>query len=343
VTPSSPRVSVIITVHKRVAFLPEAIDSVLGQSYQDFEVIVVEDGSDTAKETVERYGERVRYVWQAQKGVGPARNTGARVAAGAWLAFLDDDDWWAPQKLERQIALAQEWPDLGVIHTEYVDVEDGTIQPRWHTYAPHEMPSGWVTGALFLRFMGLPSTVMVRREAFDRVGGFNPGVRFSEDYDLWLRLSTICPFGYLAEPLVMRRRHRGSLSDNERAVDVATAALLTHTLAVVPTLWDECGADAVKDCLHRLHLRCGRLLFWENRHPEAREHLLTAWQLRPLRPLAPAYALASLWPAPLLALARRVTAPLRKWLTPRLAKRRAGHVKALSSQAGARTTSCGSR
>lgn len=312
---SLPSVSVIITVHKRTAFLPHAIDSVLGQSYRDFEVIVVEDGSETAKETVERYGERIRYVWQPQQGVGPARNAGARVAQGAWLSFLDDDDYWAREKLERQMELAADWPDLGFIHCDYLDVEDETIRPRWHSYAPEEVPSGWVTGPLFLRFMGLPSTVMVRRDAFNRVGGFDPGVRFSEDYDCWLRLSTVCPFGYLAEPLVMRRRHRGSLSDNEGAIDNGTLDVLTRALAYTPTLWDECGTEAVKDCLHDLHFRCGRRLMWENDLRAARAYLLRSWRFRPLRLLPLALAIATLCPPSLIAIGRRMRKGFRGRMT----------------------------
>jgi glycosyltransferase involved in cell wall biosynthesis len=105
-----PLVSVIIPTYRRGTFLPRAIESVLAQTYSPVEVIVVEDGSHEARGVVSSFGERVTYLWQENQGAAVARNTGAAAARGAWIALLDDDDFWVPDKLERQFELLRAFP-----------------------------------------------------------------------------------------------------------------------------------------------------------------------------------------------------------------------------------------
>jgi glycosyltransferase involved in cell wall biosynthesis len=305
-----PRVSVLIPTYRRATHLALAIDSALAQTCQDLEIIVVEDGSHIAAEVVGKYGSRVRYEWQPNGGVAAARNTAARVSRGEWLAFLDDDDVWFPEKLERQLALAECFPSLGLVYTHYLDVEEAA-RPKRRSVPTSEERSGWVTAALFLRFFGLPSTVMVRRADFERVGGFDASLRFCEDYDLWLRLSRMCPFGYLAEPLVGYRRQSGSLSDNDLAVDSGSLTVLERFLSYSPTLWDECGPRQVRRRLAAIHFRCGQMLFWNDNLLSARRHFLEAWRLEPRELRRLALALGTTLPVGMVARLRALKHRLR--------------------------------
>src|SRR4030042_587586 len=121
-----PKVSVIITTYNRVHFVCEAIDSVLNQTFKDFEIIVVDDGStDNTKEALKRYSKNIFYIYQSNKGRSQARNTGLKVAKGDYIAFLDDDDIWVPHKLEKQVAFMDSNPNIGLVHTitEVIDEE----------------------------------------------------------------------------------------------------------------------------------------------------------------------------------------------------------------------------
>jgi glycosyltransferase involved in cell wall biosynthesis len=301
---ATPLVSVLVTAYRRPAYLAEAIESVLAQTFTDFELIVLEDGSHDAEPIVRRYGDRVRYEWQPNQGQAAARNKAARLARGEWVAFLDDDDRWMPEKLARQVALARHFPDLGLVHTNFVDLENGVVRPRQAARAPADVPSGWITGSLFLGFFGLPSTLMIRRAVFEQSGGFDSAYPICEDYDLLLRLSRLCPFGYLAEPLVAHRLHRGSVSANELALTVDTINVLERFLVRYPGLRGECGGRAVAQRLAGLYRRRGRLLFWRDDFTAARRQLSAAWRLQPWRLSTLSYLAATCLPAPAIRVSR---------------------------------------
>ncbi len=303
---ASPRVSALVTAYRRPELLAEAVESVLAQTFDDFELIVLEDGSRDCEPAIRRYGDRVRYQWQPNAGQAAARNAAARLARGEWLAFLDDDNRWLPEKLARQVALARHFPDLGVVHTDFFDLVEGTLRRRRGVIAPEEMPSGWVTGPLFLSFFGLPSTVMVRRAVFERAGGFYGRFPVCEDYNLMLRLSRLCPFGYLGEPLVAHRLHGGSVSHDQLATTLDTLAVLEDFLASYPALVDECGAHLVARRLATLHHRSGRHLLWKDDFAGARRHLATAWRLEPRRLSSLAYLASTCLPAPAVRISRAV-------------------------------------
>ncbi len=110
-----PKVSVIIPTYNRAHFLCEALDSALSQTFKDFEIIIVDDGStDNTKQVLEKYGSRIYYIYQENKGRAEARNTGIRRAKGEHIAFLDDDDIWLPNKLEKQVFFLDARPDIGI-------------------------------------------------------------------------------------------------------------------------------------------------------------------------------------------------------------------------------------
>jgi glycosyltransferase involved in cell wall biosynthesis len=194
---------VIIPTYNRWPMLREAVDSVLAQTYRDFELIVVDDGStDSSTARLARITEPIRIISQSRRGVAAARNAGARAAQGQYLAFLDSDDLWLPQKLAVQSVFMSTRPDIAICQAEEIWVRNGIrINPK----ARHKKPSG----DIFYRSLELclvsPSAVMMTRALFDEIGGFDEALPVCEDYDLWLRIAVEHSVPLLPEPLVVKR------------------------------------------------------------------------------------------------------------------------------------------
>jgi len=207
-----PKVSVIIPTYNRDALLRRAMESVLNQTFDDFEVLVVDGAkSDSTKELVRSYGDgRLRYIPQKGKGIANARNLGVKKARGEFIAFLDDDDAWRPHKLEVQLELFRNLGEqYGLVYTAftyyYLDRERvlGSKRPIAGGYVyPHLLKDN-ITGT---------STIMVRRECFKRAGIFREDFVTCEDWDMWLRMSRMCLFGTIEEPLVAYSIHSGQFS-----------------------------------------------------------------------------------------------------------------------------------
>ncbi|HMM81114.1 MAG TPA: glycosyltransferase family A protein [Pyrinomonadaceae bacterium] len=202
-------VSVIIPNYNYGRFLREAVDSALGQTVAPHEVIVVDDGStDDSGEILASYGERIIVIRQQNQGVGAARNKGAEIATGEFLAFLDADDYWAPTKLEKQLAVFESDPEIGLVHCGFQNVDaDSKLLD-----ANLSGSEGWVADKL-LRFepsITAPGgTTMIRREGFWSVGGYdaNPNLHPSEDWDLSYRIARKWKYGFVSEPLLFYRQH----------------------------------------------------------------------------------------------------------------------------------------
>jgi glycosyltransferase involved in cell wall biosynthesis len=211
-------ISVIIPTYNRGNEVCLAVQSVLDQTLPALEVIVVDDGStDDTPARLSRFDGLIRYVVQTNRGPASARNHGAEISQGEWIAFLDSDDVWAPDKLERQSALIEQGdPRLGVVHCDNWRNGPG-YRVRGEAW-PRRRP-------LQLRDMlrGNPictSAVLIRRQAFVAVGGFEPTTWAVEDWDLWLRLLQVgWRFATLDTPLVEVRLSPTSLSLNRQHKD----------------------------------------------------------------------------------------------------------------------------
>jgi glycosyltransferase involved in cell wall biosynthesis len=183
-----PRISVIIPAYNHAEFIGVAIDSVLAQTYRDFELIVVNDGSPDDTEEILRpniESGKIQYIRQDNQGVAAARNRGAAEARGEYLAFLDDDDCWPPDKLEWQVAIMESSDAVMVAGIN--DSERTPLSPEVLSKAPPLVPSIY---DFFKRNMiGSPGQTLIRRAAFEAVGGFDPEIWGTDDYDLWIRLS----------------------------------------------------------------------------------------------------------------------------------------------------------
>jgi len=222
-------ISVIIPTFNRSSFLKDAIDSVLCQKGADFELIVVDDGStDDTQKIVESFGEAVRYIRQANSGVSAARNKGIEIAKGEWLAFLDSDDFWLPQKLQIQCDYLQAKPTFRICQTEEFWVRNGErLNPKKY----HRKPSGYCFPKLLERCLVSPSAVMIHRDLFHEVGLFDENLPACEDYDLWLRIGCRHPVGLVKQALIVKRGgHSDQLSSSIPALDKYRITALTKIL-----------------------------------------------------------------------------------------------------------------
>lgn len=220
------RVSVIIPLFNQAATVPEAVKSALAQTIVPLEVIVADDGStDGGGETVAGLDPRVRLLRQENRGPASARNLAARVAAGEWLAFLDADDLWLPEKLERQKAAAEADPKAALIHTDgfVVSSLDAPL-PSSTFFTGRTPPDGPRTAHKLFRTSMLTPAVMVRRDAFLSIGGFDETLRLHEDMEFYFRLAASgAEFAYVPEPLVVVRmleRKRDALEYLSVSVEV---------------------------------------------------------------------------------------------------------------------------
>jgi glycosyltransferase involved in cell wall biosynthesis len=248
-----PLVSVIIPTFNRRELVCEAVASVLGQRGATADVIVVDDGSDDGTAAaLDAFSSRIHYVHQPTRGVSAARNHGVRLASGAWLAFLDSDDLWQPDKLARQIAYHESNPGLRASQTGEIWMRNGVrVNPCRH----HRKPDGDIFASSVARCVVSPSAVMLHRDVFEALGGFDEELPVCEDYDLWLRLGWREPVGLLNEPLVIKRGgHADQLSRRYWGMDRYRVAALLKLLSA-----EGLGAPQRAAALAALRQKCAVL------------------------------------------------------------------------------------
>jgi len=222
-------VSVVIPAYNCAAFVSEAVESALGQTLAPADVIVVDDGStDGTAAVLQRFGGRIRVVSQPNRGLPAARNAGAAVATGTWIAFLDADDTWLPEKLAHQQAVAG---DAALVYTDRFNVGDrGTLPAvQGHRLELYE-------GDIFLPLLLLgnhltASSVVVRADVFRAVGGFAEHLRAAEDWDLWVRIAEAHAVAACHEPLVRYRYHGTQMSGDPRRMRDARRQVVERALA----------------------------------------------------------------------------------------------------------------
>jgi glycosyltransferase involved in cell wall biosynthesis len=226
----SPAVSVIIPSYNSAQFLAQGLDSVLAQTLPPAEVLVIDDGStDATRALMESYTRRypnvVRYVFQENTGQGGARNHGMRLASSEWVAFLDADDWWKPEKLARQMELVKSNPNAVLLYTGLeMRYPDGRIEVRLPT-PPSEL---WPD----LRYGNkiTPSTVMAKRKVLLEAGGFDTQFRGTEDWELWVRLGPRLPVACVPDALTCYRVSDASISTKIDHMVAQERAVLNKTV-----------------------------------------------------------------------------------------------------------------
>lgn len=222
---AEPTASVVIPCYNQGHFLGEAIHSALHQTHPGVEVVVVDDGSTDGTRAVAEWAgwdRPVRYVWQRNAGLSAARNAGLRVSTGAYVAFLDSDDWLLPDAVEHGVEAFQERPESAMVvghHREVDEVGEGPDADleAAHTYLARrreEAEGGAYEALLRGNYIGMPATVLYRRDALEAVGGFDPSLRSCEDYDLYLRIARRYPVHYHPAVVALYRKHGGGMSRN---------------------------------------------------------------------------------------------------------------------------------
>lgn len=213
-----PSVSVIIPTFNRKAFLQECIESVLSQTFRDFELIVVDDGStDDSEKLLQQHKENLRYFKQEQRGPSSARNFGIRKSCGDWICFLDSDDLWLPDKLHVQMRYVLENPDCRICYTEEIWYRNNR---RVNPAKKHQKYSGWIYQKMLPLCIISPSSVIIHRSVLDRVGWFDEELPACEDYDLWLRIALHFPIFLIPQQLIIKRNgHPGQQSQKFWGMD----------------------------------------------------------------------------------------------------------------------------
>jgi len=211
-------VSAVIPTHNRAGILPDALDSVWQQTYRPIEMIVIDDGSeDDTQAVVQQWAEKckedaaftVRYIYQENKGANAARNKGIAAATGEYVAFLDSDDRWMPDKLAKQVAVFQKESALGDVYCGlyHIDLKSNTRLDD----AQVNYPSGWLLRSLLIHDVTTPTSChVVKKDCFERVGFFDETLPARQDWDMWIRVASKYKIGYVPEVLVEQREHAGS-------------------------------------------------------------------------------------------------------------------------------------
>jgi len=251
--PDLPLVSVVIPAWNSVSTLARAVDSALAQTWARREIIVVDDGgTDASLALLAGYGAQLRVVSQANGGPASARNRGLREARGQYVAFLDADDHWLPEKLERQVALLDARPEIGFCSTAtaVVDMQGQPVRD-W----PCRTGGAALLETLFMHsaaVSGSTSGVLARRELLLAAGGFDERLRGFEDPDLWIRLAARTGYACIPQALTVVVRTPNSVSGNLRAMCAATLASFRKNRALLPLdkrgrYWHAACAGALAD------------------------------------------------------------------------------------------------
>jgi glycosyltransferase involved in cell wall biosynthesis len=217
-------VSVVIPTYNCARYVAEAVESVLAQTFADFETIVVNDGStDNTEQVLEPYRDRILYVAQPNRGLSAARNAGIRASSGRHIAFLDSDDQWYPSKLARQVEVLSAHPDYAAVHTDSSAIDAAGVLRRRAVNPGRQSKNGMVFDEFFANntCVALISSVLITRECLDAVGLFDERYYGCQDWDLFLKVSAAYPIWYIAEPLVKYRLTPNSLSRGNIVKDIA--------------------------------------------------------------------------------------------------------------------------
>ena len=214
-----PQVTVILPSWNRADWLKKSIDSVLEQTFRDFELIVVDDAStDSTQEILTSYSGKIRSItFEKNLGVSAARNAAVKNCDSEWIAFLDSDDFWHPHKLQKQIAQTVIRAECPIHFTDEIWIRNGVrVNPK----KKHQKLEGWIFKPSLELCLMSPSTVLLRRELFDVHGLFDETLPICEDYDLWLRLTAQHQVALLNEKLMTRHGgHADQLSRSDWGID----------------------------------------------------------------------------------------------------------------------------
>jgi glycosyltransferase involved in cell wall biosynthesis len=272
------KVSVIIPAYNQENYLQKAIQSVLNQTYQTLEILVVDDGStdETAQVAKAFPDERIRYIYQENRGLSAARNTGIRQSTGKFITFLDSDDQFLPEKIETLVNILETNPDFGFAAGQAIPVDEyeHPIGDLFDTPLPDDKRQLLLGNPLHV------GSVMVERSWQEKVGYFDESLRSYEDWDMWLRLARAgCPMTWVAKPVSLYRFHRNQMTRLGKQMTTATFAVLDKhfTDPALPDRWRDWRDLAYSNA----HLRAAMQGYSAQEFSIAQAHLVEACCLNP--------------------------------------------------------------
>ncbi|RIZ71942.1 MAG: glycosyltransferase [Methylococcales bacterium] len=282
---SSPLVSIITPVYNGEQYLSEAIESALAQTYQNFELLIINDGStDNSAEIIKPFlkDSRVIYIEQKNAGVAAARNTAIKQARGKYIGFLDQDDCWLPDKLSTQIQFLEKKPELAFVHSrqDYIQADGVVIT---------DYPKDWVTDLhgncfveLFKRNRISVLTVLLRKKVIDEIGFFNEAVSRVDDYELWLRICSKYPIDFQDEKLALYRCHDTNASHEYVKMEQAELNALGNFYKKNKEAFMLMDKNILNHRFFVLHTDVANNFFWqEHNYSFALHHYLKALYFKP--------------------------------------------------------------
>lgn len=273
----SPLISVIIPTYNRAPYLRDALESIFRQTFKDHEIIVVDDGStDDTKQVLAPFMDRIRYLYQENRGEAAARNRGIGESRGEWIAFLDSDDMWEPHALETLLRAARRNPEAALIAMRArVILPDGTHTER--IIGKRSQGPWYSTRSLLWGDSGGVLTPMIRRSIFDKIGTFDETLSSATDCDMWLRISFHARMICVQDPLLLIRTHEGNVS-GDKAINARMWLRLLKKLEIEHPEFPRSHPWTYRRALGKEHLRLGRELLdayveRADSLPEARKNL----------------------------------------------------------------------
>lgn len=284
-------ISIIIPAYNSMEYLPDAIQSVLNQTFTNYKIIVVNDGSTdkTAQWVSQVSDSRIHLISQPNRGKSAARNAGIKAAQTKYIAFLDADDIWEETKLERQLNYLENHPEVGLVYT-WTDLADHTGQSIGRTIKPTAEGNVWLA-LVQSNILVCGSTPLIRTDCFKQVGLFDPMLLLSQDWDMWIRLAAKYKFGIIRLPLVFYRQHTGNTSKNWRKMQIYNTRVLEQALKDAPIRFRVVIDDIRYEALSSLFIYLGWLAFhnaeygeayllWQKAHQNARQRMFSRESIR---------------------------------------------------------------
>ncbi len=290
-------ISVIIPTYNSAKYICEAIDSVLCQSYSDYEIIVIDDGStDDTKTIIETCYPAVKYFYKKNSGVSAARNLGISMAKGEFIAFLDADDRWLSQKLEKQTALFMEDETLGLVFTEN-SFFNGLDISEFSADKKNRLMRGDIVKNIFLNSYVVTSTVMVRKSVFDHVGFFEEELSVAEDDNMWMRIGMKYGIALLDEQHAQYRITGGSLSSDFAAIVIGVTRHIEILRTRYPAMYARLGPLAIRKKYADLYFSEAYQDFNQGEYAASRFRFMDSYMNYPFRPKSLLYFLSTYLPS----------------------------------------------
>jgi glycosyltransferase involved in cell wall biosynthesis len=279
-----PLVSTIVPIYNGETYIANTIESILLQTYSNTEIVIVNDGSkDRSYQMLEPYltFSRVKYIEQENRGVAAARNTGIRNSSGELIAFLDQDDLWLPEKIEKQVKILLTHPEIALVHGKFnfINETGSKIEPLWR----QRVTSGFCYPQIFEHNKIGMLTALVRRECIEEAGLFDEDIAVTDDYLMWLKITYRHQIYYYDEPLAEYRYHSNNTSRDMVKYKKNELEVIMRILNLFPETYKLVGQRTVNDRLYYISMELASLCWRKGSWNEYMNYSMFAFRFSPTR------------------------------------------------------------